>query len=55
MDPQNLSDLQHLLPDHPGLRLFIPGTAVPDPYYTGDFDAALDLIEQGCRALLADL
>lgn len=24
---------------------------VPDPYYTGDYEAALDLIEAGCRGL----
>lgn len=27
---------------------------VPDPYYTGDFDGALDLIEAACRGLLRD-
>ena len=30
----------------------IPGGDVPDPYYTRDFDQALDLIEMGCRTLL---
>ena len=29
--------------------------SVPDPYYTRDFDAALDLIEAGCQGLLATL
>ena len=28
---------------------------VPDPYYTGDFDEALDLIEQAARGLRAAL
>jgi protein-tyrosine phosphatase len=28
---------------------------VPDPYYTRDFEAALDLIEAGAEALVADL
>ena len=28
---------------------------VPDPYFTGDFNAALDLIEAGCRGLLQQL
>lgn len=27
--------------------------AVPDPYYTGDFEEALDLIEAGTKGLLA--
>jgi protein-tyrosine phosphatase len=27
-------------------------SAVPDPWYTGDFDGALDLIEAGCRGIL---
>lgn len=32
-------------------------TTVPDPYYGGDadFELALDLIEQGCHRLLADI
>ena len=25
---------------------------VPDPYYTGRFDEAYDLVAQGCQALL---
>lgn len=29
--------------------------AVPDPYYTGDFEGALDLIEHAVRALVAGL
>ncbi|MCF1707366.1 low molecular weight phosphotyrosine protein phosphatase [Tabrizicola sp. J26] len=28
---------------------------VPDPWYSGDFDGALDLIEDGCRALIRRL
>lgn len=58
MDGQNLRDLAEL-----GLaaRLFTEfapqsGTdAVPDPYYTRDFDGALALIEICAEGLLADL
>ena len=28
---------------------------VPDPWYSGDFDGTLDLIEAGCRALMRRL
>lgn len=60
MDEDNLRDL-HIL--SPGSRTsqvrllmdFAPAQqerAVPDPYYTRDFDAALDLIEAGCAGLL---
>lgn len=63
MDAANRRDVMALRPagasahvtrllDHaPG----ISARDVPDPYLTGDFDAALDLIEAGCRGLLADL
>lgn len=39
------------------LRLFLRGAEVPDPYYGGPdgFEAVLDLIEEGCRALLDEL
>ncbi len=39
------------------LRLFMAGTDVPDPYYGGadGFEAVLDLVEEGCRALLDEL
>ena len=39
-------------------RLFLPpalGRDVPDPYYTRDFDGALDLIEHGTARLIASL
>jgi protein-tyrosine phosphatase len=26
---------------------------VPDPYYTGSFDYVYELVEEGCRGLLA--
>lgn len=30
-------------------------TDVPDPYYTGEYDYVYDLVEKGCRALLAHI
>ncbi|WP_347310591.1 low molecular weight protein-tyrosine-phosphatase [Defluviimonas sp. SAOS-178_SWC] len=63
MDRANLSALQAIRPagNATPLRLFLDGVAgiaareVPDPYYTRDFDAALDLIEAGADALVARL
>lgn len=62
MDEENLADLRALAPAdaRADLRLFLEGagtreTAVPDPYYTRDFDGALDLIERGARAILTGL
>lgn len=60
MDDQNLADIEHLRPtgNATPVRLFTdyaPATGlseVPDPYYTRDFDGALDLIE-ACAAGLA--
>jgi protein-tyrosine phosphatase len=39
------------------LRLFVAERDVPDPYYGGPegFEAVLDLIEEGCRRLLAEI
>ena len=63
MDAQNLAEIEALRPadsDTP-VQLFTdyaPGTGmdhVPDPYYTRDFDGALDLIEIAARGLLAAL
>ncbi len=61
MDDANLADIDMLRP--PGIatpvRLFTDFapesgmTHVPDPYYTRDFDGALDLIEQAARGLAA--
>lgn len=60
MDADNLADIEQLRPigDHTRVRLFLdfaPETVaseVPDPYYTRDFDRALDLIEAASRGLL---
>ncbi|GAA6199522.1 low molecular weight protein-tyrosine-phosphatase [Aquicoccus sp. SU-CL01552] len=63
MDADNLDEIEALRPtgsDTP-VRLFTdyaPETGadhVPDPYYTRDFDAALDLIEAAAKGLKAAL
>lgn len=63
MDRANLDALNRLRPDGTGPRprLFLDyaegvGTEeVPDPYFTGDFDDTLDLIEAASRGLIAQL
>lgn len=63
MDAQNLATLEGLRPagNHTPARLlmdYAPDTGhsyVPDPYYTGDYDLAIDLIETATRALDARL
>ncbi|WP_224815862.1 low molecular weight protein-tyrosine-phosphatase [Hasllibacter sp. MH4015] len=53
MDESNLVDLREIAPDNARIELFrapMGGGAVPDPYYTGDFDGALDLIEEAAAA-----
>ncbi len=63
MDDANMSDMEALRPvgNATPLRLFTdfaPAAGieeVPDPYYTRDFDGALDLIEQAARGLIAEL
>lgn len=60
MDHQNLADIEALRPNGNEtpvrtLLSFAPETGrseVPDPYYTGDFEEALDLIEAGARGVL---
>ncbi len=59
MDPDNIDRIERLRP--PGsqtpVRLFTEfapetgATEVPDPYYTRDFDGALDLIERAAKGL----
>ncbi len=65
MDRHNLRELQALRPEdyegHLGLLLALRDPSlpdeVPDPYYGGtqEFETALDLIEQGAKALLQAL
>lgn len=59
MDARNLADIEAQRPAGNGtpVRLFTDyapesgATHVPDPYYTRDFDGALDLIEVAARGL----
>lgn len=63
MDQDNMRNLQHL--KQGALRAqvslltdYVPNSAidhVPDPYYTRDFDGALDLIEQASDGVLDHL
>ena len=63
MDSRNISDIEALRPDGNStlvrsLAEFVAGgTAIeiPDPYYTRDFDGALDLISDAATGLIAEL
>ena len=63
MDARNIADIEDLRPagNETPVRLltdFAPETGaehVPDPYYTRDFDGALDLIETAVEGLRAHL
>lgn len=61
MDQNNLRDALDQAPREmrAEVQMFLDGPSgpqdVPDPYYTRDFEASLDLIEQGAEALVADL
>jgi protein-tyrosine phosphatase len=56
MDRQNRADIEALRPagNGPPVRL-MADQDVPAPYYTRDFDGALDIIETAARRLLADI
>lgn len=63
MDAENIANIEVLRPDGNTTRVHVftdyaPDsgmTEVPDPYYTRDFDGALDLIEACARGLKATL
>lgn len=63
MDHMNLSALERLRPRGSAtpVRLFMEyagiegASEVPDPYYTGRFDEALDLVEAATRGLIRQL
>ena len=63
MDRQNKSDIEAMRPaaNNTPVRLFLDfvpdaqGEDVPDPYYTRDFEGALDLIERAARGILGAL
>src|SRR6478609_628983 len=62
MDRSNRDDLLALAPsdeERAKVRLLLtePERDVPDPYYGGadEFDRVLDVVDEGCRALLEEL
>ncbi len=62
MDHENLAALQRLRRDSRAqislLLAHAPDVSVrevPDPYYTGGFDLVFDLVDAGCRGLLAHI
>mgnify|MGYP001820070001 CR=1 FL=1 len=56
MDRQNHADIERLRPVGNGTPVrLMSDTDVPDPYYTRDFDGALDIIEVAAISLLADI
>lgn len=62
MDRANLRDTRALCSSGGGTapELFLAyapqhGTEVPDPWYTGEYDRALDMIEDAARGLIAAL
>ncbi len=55
MDKSNLSDIlakARSPQDKQKVRLLLGDKEVPDPYYTGLFNEAFDLIEEGCKAII---
>lgn len=62
MDEQNLKDIQaqceNFKTAHPRLLSYYASggrggwVSVPDPWYTGDFETAYRLVDEGCRGLL---
>ena len=62
MDIANLRDIEDLRPAGNATPVVLftdyvdgPADHVPDPYYTGDFNGALDLIEAASAGLIAQL
>ena len=61
MDSSNLSDLRILSGSHPRMFRLLDFAShteardVPDPYYQGKFEQVYQLIEDGCKGLLAEI
>ena len=56
MDRQNAADIERLRPTGNATPVQpIADVDVPDPYYTRDFEGALDMIEEAAKRLLADI
>ncbi len=55
MDQQNKADIEWLRPAKNTTEVVLMAdTDVPDPYFTRDFEGALDIIEKAAASLLAD-
>ena len=56
MDAENVADLKHMSQGKydDKIFLFVKG-GVPDPWFTGDFDATYDLVKCGCEQWLTRL
>ena len=54
LDEQNLSDLKAAAPKgtEDKIQLLLDNQAVPDPYYTGDFEETYELVKVGCQKIL---
>ena len=66
MDESNFRDISslaslenqhkiHMLSDYVPGKQWACGRAVPDPWFTGDFQQTYELVEQGCEGLLQEL
>ena len=63
MDSQNVADVHQMLPSNAAKQVhklleFAPDTHphdVPDPYFDGRFAHVYDLVDAGCRGLLAHI
>ena len=62
MDHENMWDMKQIYGGDPDKKLSMlldwagrPGREIDDPWYTRDFDGALQQIEEECRGLLTAL
>ena len=61
MDESNMNDLRRKFGDHDRLYRLLDFASnaneknVPDPYYTNNFEYVYQLVEDGCRGLLATI
>lgn len=54
MDRSNMRRLERILPSMDKCRMLLERD-VADPWYTGDFEATMKDVEQGCEALLKEV
>ena len=62
MDDENMADMRYIYGGDPQKKLSrlldwagMTGASISDPWYTRDFEGALDEIERGCRGLMQTL